>query len=447
MKIRRLFHTLLEQLNIPLAPVRFNRLMWLEVVVLTLIAIAISMFFQHDNPFQVGGEFPWIWLAPMLIALRYGVAPGIVSSLILIAAWVLMDRLSSAHENFPEQFFLGGLILTMLCGEFSAAWEGRLRRAEETNRYLDERLSRITLRHLLLRLSHDRMEQEVLTKPVTLRDALIGLRQLTISHHGSDTPASISLLQMLTQYCQLESAAIFVPSEGGKNYVCTSKIGSPPELSAVDPLLQHALEQRSLAHLLTEGVTNEALPSPFLVVAPILTSDGYQLGVLAIDRMPFLALNEENLQMLSVMLGYYADCMVEAEGVRDFMRHFPDAPEDFGAEFSRLLKMQRAFGIDSQIIVLSFENDDAGRQAVTHLARIRRGLDVSWQMEVGGRLVLANLMPLANASAVEGYLLRIGNMLQEQQGSEWKELNSVEISLSESDPIASLKRATEGVAP
>lgn len=447
MKIRRLFHELLEQLNIPLAPVRFNRLMWLEVVVVTLIAIAIGMFFQHDNPLQVGGEFPWIWLAPMLLALRYGVAPGIVSSLILIAAWVLMDRLSSAHENFPEQFFLGGLILSMLCGEFSTAWEGRLRRAEETNRYLDERLSRITLRHLLLRLSHDRMEQEVLTKPVTLRDALIGLRQLTISHHGSDTPASISLLQMLTQYCQLESAAIFVPSEGGKNYVCTSKIGSPPELPTSDPLLQHALEQRSLAHLLTEGVTDEALPSPFLVVAPILTSDGYQLGVLAIDRMPFLALNEENLQMLSVMLGYYADCMVEAEGVRDFMRHFPDAPEDFGAEFSRLLKLQRTFGIDSQIIVLSFENDDAGRQAVTHLARIRRGLDVSWQMEVGGRLVLANLMPLANGPAVEGYLLRIGNMLKEQQGNEWKELNSVEISLSEGDPIASLQRATKGVAP
>jgi hypothetical protein len=129
------------------------------------------------------------------------------------------------------------------------------------------------------------------------------------------------------------------------------------------------------------------------------------------------------------------------------MGHFPDAPEDFGAEFSRLLKLQRSFGIDSQIIVLSFENDDAGRQAVTHLARIRRGLDVSWQMEAGGRVVLANLMPLANGPAVEGYLLRIGNMLQEQLGDELVNLNSVEISLSESDPIASLKRATKGIAP
>jgi Na+/proline symporter len=176
LNLRTLFHAALARLNITLAPVRSNRLMWLEVVAITLGAITLGMFFQRDNPFQVGSEFHWIWLAPVLVALRYGVVPGIVSSLILIAAWKLIMLLGQQHENFPEQFFLGGLILTMICGEFSAAWSSRLRRAEETNRYLDERLGRITSRHLLLRLSHDRMEQEILTKPVTLRDALSGVQ-------------------------------------------------------------------------------------------------------------------------------------------------------------------------------------------------------------------------------------------------------------------------------
>jgi polysaccharide biosynthesis protein PelD len=292
------------------------------------------------------------------------------------------------------------------------------------------------------------MEQEILTKPVTLRDALIGLRHLTTVQSGSTMPASISLLQMLTQYCQLESASISVPSAGGTAYVRTSEIGSPPDLLASDPLLLHALERKSLAHLLTEGLADETLSSPFLVVAPILTSDGYQLGVLAINHMPFLALNEENLQMLSVMLGYYADCVVEAEGARQFLEHFPDAPEDFAAEFSRLLKLQRNYGIDSHIIVLSFANDEDGRKAVTQLARIRRGLDITWQMEVGDRLVLANLMPLANDPAVEGYLLRIETMLKEHLGivhEEWS-LNPLEISLSERDPVASLMRVTKDVA-
>jgi hypothetical protein len=380
----------------------------------------------------------------VLVALRYGVAPGFVSSLILIAAWKLMDHLSETHESFPEQFFLGGLILSMLCGEFSAAWGARLRRAEETNHYIDERLSRITLRHLLLRLSHDRMEQEILTKPVTLRDALGGLRQLTSANGDAHKPASLSLLQLLTQYCQLESSAIFVASgEGG--YLRTSEIGSPPDLRADDPLLTYALEHRSLSHLLIGGLADVELPSPFLVIAPILTSDKKLLGVLAIDRMPFLALNEENLQMLSVMLGYYADCVNEAEGSRHFFERFPDAPADFAAEFSRLLQLQRSFDINSHVVVLSFDNDEIGRQAIAQLTHIRRGLDIPWQVKAGDRLLLVNLMPLANNSAVDGYLLRLETILKDSMGldpEEWH-LTSVRISMEESDPMGSLQRLFE----
>jgi polysaccharide biosynthesis protein PelD len=439
--LRNMLDKFFAHFHAALAPVHQRRVMWLEVVVITLGVIAAGIFFEHDDPFQINGEFPWIWIAPLLIALRYGVPPGLVSSLILIAAWKLMDHLSETHESFPEQFFLGGLIMVMLCGEFSAAWGARLRRAEETNHYLDERLSRMTLRHLLLRLSHDRMEQEILTKPVTLRDALGGLRQLTAAQGDSSLPASLPLLQLLTQYCQLESAAIFVANEVG-HYVRTSQIGSSLNLSANDPLLLYALEHRSLSHLLIEGLPDVDLPSPFLVVAPILASDKQVLGVLAIDRMPFLALNEENLQMLSVMLGYYADCVNEAEGARQFFKLFPDAPNDFAAEFSKLLHLQRSNNIISHVVVLSFANDENGRQAVAQLTHIRRGLDIPWQTSTGDRLLLVNLMPLANKPAVDGFLLRIETMLKEYMGADYDQwsLNPIRISLAESDPMASLKR-------
>lgn len=431
--------TFIERFHRTVAPLRHHRLVWMEAVVITLCAVALGIFFQHDNPFQVRGEFPWIWLAPVLVALRYGVAPGFVSSLLLIAVWELMDYLSETREVFPEQFFLGGLILVMVCGEFSAAWSTRLRRAEETNQYLDERLGRITLRHLLLRLSHDRMEQEILTKPVTLRDALGGLRQLASVQSDAQMPASNSLLQLLTQYCQLESAAIYVPI--GRGYACVSRIGEPPELSGNDPLLCHALEHQSLSHLLVEGVENEKLASPFLVVAPILTSSKRLQGVLAIERMPFLALNTENLQMLSVMLGYYADCVDEAEGTRQFKAMLPEAPADFAAEFPRLLHMQRAFGINSYIVALPFGNDEHGRQAVASLTQVRRGLDMAWQVIVGERIWIVNLMPLASGAAVEGYLLRIENMLREYSEvarEEWN-LTPIRISMDEADPLATLQ--------
>lgn len=444
----RSFDTLWARLRTAFAPLRPNRWMWLETVVISLCAVGLGLVFQRDNPFLVGAGFPWPWLAPVLVALRYGVMPGVASSLILIGAWLLLAHLAPGGTDFPEQYFLGGLILVMLCGEFSAAWGTRLRRAEETNHYLDERLSRITRLHLLLRLSHERMEQEVLSKPATLRDALLELRQLTVGQAGSGMPAAHSLLQMLAQYCQLESAAIYTRASGNAAFQRLSEIGTPIELSADDPLLLHALEHQSLAHLLTGVLPEASLPSPFLVVAPILTSGGHLLGVLGINHMPFFALNEETLQMLAVMLGYYADCVVEAEGTRHFIQRLPAAPHNFAGEFSRLQRLQRSFGIDSHVVALIFRNNESGQQIVAQLARIRRGLDVVWQVEEGQRLVIVNLMPLANAAAVEGYLLRIETWLKEYTGSGYDELSvtPIDISLAETDPVASLIHAIKGAA-
>jgi hypothetical protein len=149
--------------------------------------------------------------------------------------------------------------------------------------------------------------------------------------------------------------------------------------------------------------------------------------------------------MLSVMLGYYADCVNEAEGSRQFYERFPDAPADFAAEFSRLLHLQRSYDINSHVVVLSFENDEQGRQAIAQLTHIRRGLDIPWQFNVGNRILLANLMPLANGSAVDGYLLRLEAILKESLGidqDEWR-LSSVRISMAESDPMALLQRLIE----
>ena len=424
------------------APLRPSNWMWFETVVISLCAIALGLIADHENPFQIGGEFPWVWIAPVLIALRYGVIPGIVSSLILVGVWELLAYLAPGQGSFPEQYFLGGFILVLLCGEFSAVWGSRLRQAEETNRYMDERLSRITIRHLLLRLSHDRMEQEILTKPVTLRDALIGLRQLTTVQGASTLPASQSLIQLLTQYCQLESAAIYVPGAGG-SYIRSSEIGSAPELLPSDPLLQHALLHKSLSHLLTKGLADVKLPSPFLVIAPITTSDGHILGILAINHMPFLALNEETLQMLSVMIGYYADCVVEAEGVRQFLERFPSAPSDFAAEFAKLLRLQRNYKIDSHIVTLSFGNDEYGRRSLTQLARIGRGLDIVWQIERGNRIVLVNLMPLTGKAAVASYIFRIDALLKEGMGTDYNKwsVTPIEISLADADPMELLMHA------
>ena len=147
---------------------------WLETVLLTLVAFALAWLAEPSNPFFIGAMFPWIVFAPVLLALRYGVLPGVASCALLAALWFAAHTRLSPGDP-PALYLLGALILTMICGEFADIWKGKLRRLEMTNRYLDQRLEQITKQHYLLMLSHDRLEHDQLAKPFTLRAAWVRL--------------------------------------------------------------------------------------------------------------------------------------------------------------------------------------------------------------------------------------------------------------------------------
>lgn len=431
-----------------------DRHVWLETAGITLAALALGAAFHRDNmPLQIQGEFPWVWLGPLLIALRYGLMPGLVSSLGFIVTWELQTYHNAAR--FPTEFFFGGVVMVALGAEFAEGWGGRLRRAEDNARHLNERLRRVTHQHLLLKCSHDRMEHELLARPASLRGALAELRKLTTVQSEHLVGPANSLLQLLAQYCQLDSAAIFVPGRGKDSYQRVAEIGSPPDLVSGDPLLAHALEHRALSHLLPDAPPAGGQRSGFLVVAPALASDGTVVAMLAVERMPFLALNEENLQMLSVLLAYYADCKVESDDVRQFIKEFPDASLDVATEFSRMLRLQREHGINSHLVALSFANDEAGRRAISEHERGMRSLDVAWRVDTGSRLLLANLMPLAEKPAVDSYLNRVEGGHDDPPGNDHPPDGQhpaysrapVVISLAEREPWASLAGFIRGEAP
>lgn len=91
----------------------------------------------------------------------------------------------------------------------------RLQRAESAASYALERLQNLTQRHVLLRLSHDRLEENLLVRPYTVRDALFRLRDLTLDESDSTIlPAADDLINLLAEYCQLQRAALYPVLDG-----------------------------------------------------------------------------------------------------------------------------------------------------------------------------------------------------------------------------------------
>ena len=429
------------------SPLLANRWLWVEAIVIPILGIGLCYLASPEDPFFINkGEFPWTWFAPILVALRYGVMAGITSSAILLIGWFL---LGPAGAPFPKLYFLAGVILVMISGEFSTTWRTRLRRVGELNAYLTERFTRIMNQLNVLRLSHDALEHDLITQPATLRDALYELRMLMAVRQpaaaGTALPAAQDILVLLAHHCQLEAAAIY-EIEGG-SYVQRARLGDPPMVKANDSLLEYALEKRTLAHLQTEEMGQD-IPTEHLVVAPILTSGDQLLGVVVVTRMPFFALNEDTLRTLSLLLGLYADSVVVSDSVGQVMTHVPGITYDFADELVKLQRLQRDFGINSHCVVLQFGPHPERVDMMLFATRLRRRFDVQWQFGGGERQStgIANLMPLASDTAVRGYLERMEGALKDRFGGDFESLQvrPYVISLEQHDPLAVLGRIVTG---
>lgn len=222
-----------------LAPVTRLRAAWAEAACVTLAALALAWLGNRGDPLLLHSGFPWLWFAPTLIALRYGVAPGLGSSLLIALVWLAAYP---ADAPWPAPFFVGGSVLVILAGHFADTWNARAAHANAVNGYLDERLAALTGSHYLLRLSHERLERDLLARPATLRDSIGELRRLAAGdlaetqdivrlRDGSgiarerdgaslktaaahELPGAAQLLEFVARACQIEVAALYPVRDG-----------------------------------------------------------------------------------------------------------------------------------------------------------------------------------------------------------------------------------------
>jgi len=390
---------------------------WLEIVLLPLLAVALAWLWRPADPTLSQLPFPWLWLAPVLVALRYGVLPGLLSSVVLIAHEALAFQWGRVPGELSVATLFGSAILVLLCGEFSDVWRDKNLRMQEAYLYVNERLSRLTKRHLLLNLSHDRLEQEMLARPGSLRDALLRLRQLTATAPTPDQPlpGAQGLLQLLSQYVNIEAAELYLLHPMAGNYTLgasMARVGEPTPLQANDELLTLALQNASLVHIASQDAGLQR-QSTQLVVAPLVAGDDQLIAVLSVTRMPFFSLNHENLQMMLVLLGYYADNLGDAPEVDRVLARVPTMPHLFAQELARMMRMHQRIGMPSHLVVMRFEGPQGSEMAEDFL-RIKRGLDLYWQVLELPLPVLVVLMPFASAAAAEGLEQRVEQWLSER---------------------------------
>lgn len=465
------------------------RLAVVESVVLMVIALALSAWTRPHDPFWSLTEFPWLWLMSTLIALRYGALLGVVSLGVALVGWFVLDAMGAMTVAFPRVGFMGALLLALIAGEFSDVWNSRLNQAQAINAYVDERLQMLTHNHFLLSVSHERLENELISRPYTLRETLTTLRSLLLQSGirgasrssagelaealaevadppaatvaGSATTSSLPaasaassplpgapwLLALLTQLCRLESAALFAIVDESLQPTSVASGGEFGTLDTGDSMLTMALETGQLTHLRTVldldlGFGDrEGAASKYLVCAPVVSSRGQAFGVLVVARMAFIALNEETLQLLTVVLSYYADGVDQAQIAQPVLTEHPQCRPEFALELAQLARVYTLTAVNSTLVALVTQANNAdGLEALSRVQGLRRTLDVHWESTRDEQRVLIVLLPLTDRQGTAGYLDRVGTRMRELYGRDLAALGVMVYTapVDEREPLAQL---------
>ncbi len=420
-----------------------------ETLVIMALAIGVGFLINRQDPLFTAGGFPWLWLVSTIMALRYGTVIGILAMGCALAGWLVLHDAAQLADAFPRLNFLGGLVLVMIAGEFSDLWNARLKQGQAVNAYVDERLHTLTHDHYLLSVSHDRLEQELVAKPYTLRDMMFTLRQLMRADVARSTvatplPAAAGVLHLLAQSCRFEAAALFAIDKARVGTNAAAKHGDFAPLESADPMLVAALESGQLTHVQSDPFVESDRPSRYLVCAPIIASSGRLHGVLVVERIAFTSLTLETLQFVAVVLAYYGDSIDTVDSIEPMLAVYPQLPPDFASEMVRLQRLLANAFVRSSLVAYAAPAD-AAAEWFPRIDRLRRDVDLAWQHAAGDKRALVLLLPLADVVGVAGYFERIARTLRERHGDIPASSGVISLSaaLNEDTPLEQLTALVE----
>ena len=386
---------------------------WIETVVISLLFIIASNI-VHD-PLSLKSPFPWIWFAPVLIALRYGLWPSQCSFLLLILSYLHKNPTAITTIHF-QLFILGGFLLTLVCVMFQSSWSKRVNHSHKVSTYLQKRIQSIAYSYKIVSLAYQRIEQNYVIKPVSIRSSLAELREL-LARSDNDQKNNIlnRFLNVAALQCSLEVAAIFPVKNNRLIPKSIASIGKITLPKARDFLIEKCLETKAITYIKAKEMLNKKA-SNHLIIAPFINQRNQIYALLIVEEMPFLSLTNDNIETLGLLIQYF----IEGNTVKNadlILKQYPDCPVMFANELQRLTNLQIQTQQDSAVVAFILLEHPHQKDYLFRLQQERRGIDSSWEITQETRKILILLMPLTYRAGIEGYRIRINNTLENEFGT------------------------------
>lgn len=375
-----------------------------------------------------------LWIVILAIALRYGAPSGYVAGVAAAASQCVMlwSRSEAPFQSISEHDLIQPFLFVAVAIVISHALHGqrqRLTLLEGDNRATTDTLHAITQRYTEVHAVKVELEKQI----VGLPDTIMTLYEMAKSLETLNIEALYpTILTLVDRFLQTESCTLYRLEAGQlrtQAHLPTTEYVNPVTMLAENALLEQVIRTRQVItvrdRLVREGP--EALASePVVAAGPLLDSDGAVIGIIAIERIPFLKLTPTNVRLFSMILDWGATALQTAtEYERTHERSLVDDTTGVyvAAHTMRLVREEslrsQRYQLPLSLVTMRVEHLHAIRAdmlanvltTVTEVARLSlRTVDIIGHHQIPGMFIL--ILPMTDAEQANVVATRISDNIR-----------------------------------
>ncbi len=400
---------------------------YLETIIIVLGYLSIGYVVNPDDICLINGQVSYILILLAVITLFHGFESGMITTgIIAFALWY-------AYPSFQYVEFLVTLMMTMIFSEFHYYWTKKIKQAELDSDYRGAKLDELSKAFYTLKISHDQLEKNYVIKPMSIRNSIetIVSKNKVIDENNDIVDKRKeyfgSFLLLLEKSFNVHGGIIIYEREGISN-----KQFSPKTTDIVygmgmneivlddefkDYLVNRVIDRKKPVFISDkdgEPTTLEDKNSNYIAVIPALEKNKV-VGVLLIEKMPYMSFNRENLTSISILLEYF---FAEVRK-KNILYHSTEIDviqdQDFKFEYTRLKYLNDEYGVSSIVLVLRIDNELQATRINNKIETMLRSLDMMTMTEKNNLFYISLLFPLQDEAAAIGFLNRLLSMLTEEK--------------------------------
>ncbi len=364
---------------------------YIETILITLAYISVGIYFFPSDPLILKSDIPFLSILLIIITLFNGSKHGVVS-LVLIGSLFYLDY----HQDMLS-LFLSHLLLVLILGQFYHYWYNKNEKSLNESSFTLQRLQELSHAFYALKISHNILEKSYALKPQSLRLSIKGLEKLYFKGELNYE----NFLSLLSREFQVQGAIMAKLKNGTFKTISSTPIEKKLQLK--DPLIEKALQSGETSYVSQMKKSEESL---YLAVIPIVDANDDVTSLLAIDKMPFLDFNQDNIINIAIIFSYFIDQQKLWKEIKELGYDEISGHALFTHSYNFALNLHQKYKTASTVIVIKTKDDFIEQKLISLLKKELRGLDKYFTLSDYANTIII-LLPLSPQNATTSIIENI----------------------------------------